>query len=681
MVRLKLHLHGVEIQEINLESGREYTFGRGDSCDIQLLEGTGISRVHFRLVEDKGQWTAQVVSKFGSIMSAGSPTNHLQLEIGSAFKLGPYDFSFQEIAREQAIPESQYESQALPVAVGQSHMADDSSHQPHSHKQNQSSAQADQQPDSTFDGDDEATRVASFEPEIPYLRIIEGSRRNEEIKLEGRRWIAGREEACQILINDRKASRRQFELSSTPQGYFIRDLGSSNGTQLNGLQLAHDELKAIRSGDVIQVGAAMIHFEVRDPHFNTKLMVIPQAKQNGNDLVVQNPYEMIDYPVVQSPGGAIRLDGKHLQNAYDQLQIPNPYLSQNDEKKKKIRFYIIAGLILGVVALVLSLSGGNNGKKQTKIENVEFSKLSPQQQQQVKETFVLAKNLYMQQKLALAGSQLERLHKIIPSGYENSLAMAQDCLAQKEAEEEVAKLQREKQRQEEIRNIVDSTVKKCDPISRRSTSVQEISTCLRPALELDPENSLIRELVSRVQARVDQEEIARKNKEDYRKRVAQGTFLYRTAFKFEEQGEFLDALDAYKKHAESPYPDPEGLKKLSHQQIFSISKRLTAKVEDTLRAAEAAYAVGNFKEALDLCARAIKMDPMSTVAHERNGKYRNELKTRLREIYEASIISEGLGQIDDAKNHWNKIVGLDTTDGEYYKKARNKLRAYGAFGN
>lgn len=672
MFVLKIHLHGAEKQEIHLESGRDYSFGRGDQCDFQLAEGSGISRVHFRISEDNGQWVARVVSKFGSISTGGNPTTQLTLEQGVVFKLGPYDFSVFDFAQNQHHDISVTNS--LPVAVGQNdtRVRRNEIHNP--------ARQLEQNQNFQFNGNDEATRVAASEVEVPFVRIIEPDGNTEEITLQGRSWIAGREEGCSIQINDRKSSRRQFELSSTPQGYFIRDLGSSNGTLFNGLQLANDELKAIRSGDVIQVGRTIIHFEVRDPHFQTKLMIIPQQNQTPYGIVVQNQYEMINYPILQGPGGAVRVDGNGWRNALTKFQIP--FTNHLDEsRQKKIRFYIIATVAIGIVALGFIFSNPEEPKKSPGKANAEFEKLSPQQQQHVKETFILAKNLYMQQKLALAGDQLDRLHKILPTGYENSLAMAQDSLAQKQLEIELAKMEREKQRQEEIRMTVESTVKKCEPISRRSLSIQDMTNCLRPALDLDPENSMVRELLTRVQTRIDQENISKQNRDDYRKRVAHGAFLYQTAFKLEEQGEYLEALDAYRKHAESSAPDPENLKKLSHQQIFSITKRLSVKVEDTLRAAEAAYAVGNFKEALESCARAIKMDPRSNRAHELNGRYRNELKTKLREIYEESIISEGLGQIDEAKTRWTKIIGMDTADGEYYKKARNKLRAYGAYGN
>lgn len=679
MYRLKILRHGSEIRELELESGREYTFGRGSDCDVQLEEQTGISRTHFRLIEDGGQWSAQVVSKFGDIQHAGLPVQQLALEPGAVFKLGAYDFHFLD-AKQEAAPQPSATLPATidandnlfqhqgPIAVGGGAMSypPPVSETPHE--------------DPGFDGNDEATRVIAHEAEVPFIRMVEPNGREENVKLEGRRWIAGREDGSNILLNDRKASRRQFELTSTPQGYFIRDLGSSNGTLLNGMQLAHDELKAIRSGDVIQVGKVLLHFEIRDPHFENKLMVVPTQVRSDFPIVVQSPYEMINYPVASGPGGAVRVDGQSggLMAKIDSLPIP--FTENLDaEKKKKVRFWIIAAIILIPMTLVFMLGGNDKPKKPAAKTNIAFDKLTPKQQQQVKEIYALALNLYMQQKLALAADQLAKLHEIIKDGYENSLAMAQECAQQADMERQLRDLEEQKRRQEEIRRTVEKTIRDCDALSKRSTSMEEITRCLRPAMELDPENSLVREAINRVQARIDRERMERMDRDRYRKEVARGKSLYDKAQALELEGEYQDALAAYRVHANSHFPDPDGLRAISQRQILSITKKIDSKVEDFLHAAEAAYGVGNYREALEDVAKAKKINPKHERAAELNGKYRRELNTKLREIYEEAVISEGLGQIDEAKGRWKKILETDTADGEYYKKAKHKMRAYGTF--
>ena len=55
-----------------------------------------------------------------------------------------------------------------------------------------------------------------------------------------------------------KASRRHFMISLCDGHYYIQDLGSTNGTYLNGKRIDHKE--RIFSGDVISMGGVDIVF-------------------------------------------------------------------------------------------------------------------------------------------------------------------------------------------------------------------------------------------------------------------------------------------------------------------------------------------------------------------------------------------------------------------------------------
>lgn len=81
--------------------------------------------------------------------------------------------------------------------------------------------------------------------------------------LEGQRWkikselLLGRDGTCDIVIPMRQVSRRHVRIYPTPNGVTIEDLGSKNGTYLNGLLLQKPAL--LDDGDEIQVSLAQ-HF-------------------------------------------------------------------------------------------------------------------------------------------------------------------------------------------------------------------------------------------------------------------------------------------------------------------------------------------------------------------------------------------------------------------------------------
>jgi hypothetical protein len=70
--------------------------------------------------------------------------------------------------------------------------------------------------------------------------------------------VLGRNSDCTVALADPRASRRHAEIRASADGFLIVDLGSMNGTKVNGVpvreQLLHD-------GDQIAVGATVMRFE------------------------------------------------------------------------------------------------------------------------------------------------------------------------------------------------------------------------------------------------------------------------------------------------------------------------------------------------------------------------------------------------------------------------------------
>jgi hypothetical protein len=84
---------------------------------------------------------------------------------------------------------------------------------------------------------------------------------------EGRRLVVGaegvtigRSRQCDIVIDDPNASRKHAEVRPRGGSWVLVDLGSTNGTCLNGHRIDHPEV--IQSGDEIEIGTSVIAFEV-----------------------------------------------------------------------------------------------------------------------------------------------------------------------------------------------------------------------------------------------------------------------------------------------------------------------------------------------------------------------------------------------------------------------------------
>jgi hypothetical protein len=69
-----------------------------------------------------------------------------------------------------------------------------------------------------------------------------------------RRFTIGRERGCDLWIGDSSVSRWHADLRPAPRGWQLADLGSTNGTRLNGV-LVTGRVR-VRPGDWVSFGAA-----------------------------------------------------------------------------------------------------------------------------------------------------------------------------------------------------------------------------------------------------------------------------------------------------------------------------------------------------------------------------------------------------------------------------------------
>ena len=78
----------------------------------------------------------------------------------------------------------------------------------------------------------------------------------ETFPLEGDQLIIGRDSSNSIAINDAEISRKHSRLSFQGGKYVIEDLGSTNGTFVNGQRLAGPVV--LKPGDVVSLGEQIV---------------------------------------------------------------------------------------------------------------------------------------------------------------------------------------------------------------------------------------------------------------------------------------------------------------------------------------------------------------------------------------------------------------------------------------
>ena len=80
----------------------------------------------------------------------------------------------------------------------------------------------------------------------------------QRVPIDKRIFVLGRAQDCDVQISDPNVSRRHAELRQEETSYWIVDLGSTNGMEVNGRRLRQAKLE---SGDRITLGSTDVVFE------------------------------------------------------------------------------------------------------------------------------------------------------------------------------------------------------------------------------------------------------------------------------------------------------------------------------------------------------------------------------------------------------------------------------------
>jgi len=98
-------------------------------------------------------------------------------------------------------------------------------------------------------------------PAVAQLRVTSGADQGKQFVIDQPVKTIGRASENDIRILDPGVSRHHAEIRAQEEGYLLVDLGSTNGTLVNGENI---QSRKLRPGDVIQVGTTIMEFQVEE---------------------------------------------------------------------------------------------------------------------------------------------------------------------------------------------------------------------------------------------------------------------------------------------------------------------------------------------------------------------------------------------------------------------------------
>jgi len=86
---------------------------------------------------------------------------------------------------------------------------------------------------------------------VAYLKVLQGAEAGRVISLDGERFVFGRHPSCDVVLEDGSVSRQHAQIVQLHGSYYVEDLRSRNGTQVNESDVTEPRL--LNDGDIVRV--------------------------------------------------------------------------------------------------------------------------------------------------------------------------------------------------------------------------------------------------------------------------------------------------------------------------------------------------------------------------------------------------------------------------------------------
>lgn len=184
--------------------------------------------------------------------------------------------------------------------------------------------------------------------------------------------VVGRQMGNDVLLNDTQVSRRHVQFELRDGQVFVIDLGSANGTTVNGQKLPPNEPKPLRAGDLVRLGITSLALqdaivnpgpEVAVPvpaygpppaTYNSPPMPPPPLYQNPAQAQQPPYYNNPPVPGYPAPGPAFPVN---YGPSYAPPPVPVKPKGRNNGLLIVLGVLIIGGLLIGLIALLGNEAG------------------------------------------------------------------------------------------------------------------------------------------------------------------------------------------------------------------------------------------------------------------------------------------------------------------------------------
>jgi pSer/pThr/pTyr-binding forkhead associated (FHA) protein len=661
MIRISVYYDGKAVNEFEQAAGdKEITIGRAPGCSVRLDEAS-VSRLHAVIRHQGNSWILERKASFGAVLMNGQEVENARLEGGEEVVIGKFSLRIDvqgDAAAATADPpaETQQSASSVPSVYQE----------------------------------DEGGRTKFVSAGVNALfRFEPGSANLSEFLMQADMAVFGRGSNCDVVLTEKKASRKHCELRRQGLSFFVKDLNSANGTMVNGNNITEVELVP---GDVIQIGEAKCQFSIENKeYFNRQDQFLPVPSH-------------LEEAAVMEQGGAVGVDG--MQPSYGQPAFegdPNliPGIAPEEPEPKdlfgklKYKWFKIPKAqrmryltILVVFSMITALLGGPDEevvKKKPKplmrdgkiVRTIDL--LAPDKKRFVVSTY---KELVTAHEKRDFQKMLELTAKILTYVDEYNDTKSFETLAKKGLEEiEEARRQKEqREKQDALRREVIALEEKGRAIFEKALEDSRFRTDLDAMIQeiysKDPNNRLAAEWKVKIKQKEEDEkqaaEVARQ-KEILKQKAEDAFAEVERIFKSEK---YVLALAAVDRLGEVGYSEASYLERVEKLRE-EIRTQLASVIDPLLRDATAQRGEGgDLVKAKEIYIQVLKIDGANKEALGGLDSIRETLHMRAKRFYAEAILAESISDLNEAKEKFEKCLRTAPDEDIYKKRCKGKLARY-----
>jgi len=523
-------------------------------------------------------------------------------------------------------------------------------------------------------------------PLVAKIVMIEGPRAGEEIPLQSFELSFGRSSKADVVIADTKLSRVHAKIIRFGTGYRVIDLNSHNGTRVNGVRILEHPLS---SYDVIELGDTKIKFLIHD--------LILNEKGSSSQLALMNSPQ-------KDPTKSLFLEDRERQEISllrSEMEQPLEGLPPSHEAieeeatKNRSPLKIILVVIIAVALSIWVMSNKEEIKRKAKPEtSVEskttipekavvlpkiptgFTELSEDMQRRIEGYYSTAVNTFQKIDLTItelerSREELKRIHQSIPY-YKNSRELLDQLDKRYRTKlDQIALEKAKKDAVEDLNLYLEDGVEHL-----KQGDFELASEAFTLALNLDPRNSVAIRGYRAAELKVrDLENLPAERDPEEEKRL-QVKELYEKALQELNNRAYQEAIDLAEKMRKINLKSDQTYLNEAKQIIDRARMAQKEEFEPFLIQAKEKFSEGDYNAARDLCEEMLKRDPAYEDAKELLQKSKKQLNRLAKEAYTHGYILESIGQIEQAKQYWNRAKNYVREGDEYFDKVNKKLEQY-----